>query len=100
VPTATDGIWDYIAEDSIDEADQWIGKLFDAFDAIGNTPGIGHKREDLTDHPVLFPARRSLPRYLSRHIAACRNCGCDSGRTRYSRFSALPVFSVTHSGKL
>ena len=43
MPTATDGIWDYIAEDSIDEADQWIGKLFDAFDAIGNTPGIGGK---------------------------------------------------------
>jgi plasmid stabilization system protein ParE len=36
-----DGIWDYIAEDNIDAADQWIGKLFDAFDAIGKTPGIG-----------------------------------------------------------
>jgi plasmid stabilization system protein ParE len=35
-------------------ADQWIGRLFDAFDAIGNTPGIGHKREDLTASPVLF----------------------------------------------
>jgi plasmid stabilization system protein ParE len=33
---------------------RWIGKLFDAFDAIGNTPGIGHKREDLTAYPVLF----------------------------------------------
>jgi hypothetical protein len=22
------------------------------FDAIGNTPGIGHKREDLTAYPV------------------------------------------------
>jgi plasmid stabilization system protein ParE len=49
-----DGIWDYIAEDSIDAADQWTGKLFDAFDAIGNTPGIGLKREDLTTYPVLF----------------------------------------------
>jgi plasmid stabilization system protein ParE len=38
----------------IDAADQWIGKLFDAFDAIGNAPGIGHKREDLTAYPVLF----------------------------------------------
>jgi plasmid stabilization system protein ParE len=43
-----DGIWDYIAEDNIDAADQWIGRLFDAFDAIANPPGIGHKREDLT----------------------------------------------------
>jgi toxin ParE1/3/4 len=49
-----DGIWDYIAEDNIDAADQWIGRLFDAFEAIGNTPGIGHKREDLTTYPVPF----------------------------------------------
>lgn len=28
--------------------------MFDAFDAIGNTPGIGHRREDLTDYSVLF----------------------------------------------
>ena len=49
-----DGIWDYIAEGSIGAADQWIGRLFYAFDAIGNAPGIGHKREDLTAYPVLF----------------------------------------------
>jgi plasmid stabilization system protein ParE len=49
-----DGIWDYISEDSIDAADRWIDKLFDAFDAIGDAPGIGHKREDLTAYPVLF----------------------------------------------
>ena len=49
-----DRIWDYIAEDSFDSADAWIAKLFDAFDAIGNTPGIGHKRDDLTNYPVLF----------------------------------------------
>jgi plasmid stabilization system protein ParE len=49
-----DCIWDYIAEDNIDAADQWIARLFDAFEAIGDTPGIGHKREDLTTYPVLF----------------------------------------------
>lgn len=49
-----DGIWDYIAEDNVDAADQWISRLFDAFDAIAETPGIGHKREDLTPYPVLF----------------------------------------------
>jgi plasmid stabilization system protein ParE len=49
-----DGIWEFIAEDSIDAADRWIGKLFDAFDAIGDAPGIGHRREDLTAYPVLF----------------------------------------------
>lgn len=49
-----DDIWEYIAADSVDAADRWIGKLFDAFDALGTTPGMGHKREDLTDLPVLF----------------------------------------------
>ena len=49
-----DGIWDYIAEDSLYAADKWIDRLFDAFDAVANTPGIGHKREDLTAYPVLF----------------------------------------------
>jgi len=50
-----DDIWEYIARDNIDAADQWTGKLFDAFEAIGRTPGIGHKRENLTGcYPVLF----------------------------------------------
>jgi plasmid stabilization system protein ParE len=39
---------------NVDAADRWIGKLFDAFDAFGDTPGVGHKREDLTAYPVLF----------------------------------------------
>ncbi len=49
-----DEIWDYIAADNIDAADRWIDKLFDAFEALGKTPGIGHRREDLTRNPVLF----------------------------------------------
>jgi plasmid stabilization system protein ParE len=49
-----DDIWEYIAADSIDAADRWIAKLFNAFEAISRMPGIGHKREDLTAYPVLF----------------------------------------------
>jgi plasmid stabilization system protein ParE len=49
-----DEIWDHIARDSIDAADRWIGKLFDAFEILGRTPGIGHRREDLTQYPVRF----------------------------------------------
>ena len=33
-----EAIWEYIAEDNIDAADQWIGKLFDAFETIEQTP--------------------------------------------------------------
>jgi plasmid stabilization system protein ParE len=47
-------IWEYIAQDDIDAADRWISKLFDAFENLGRTPGMGHKREDLTASPVLF----------------------------------------------
>jgi plasmid stabilization system protein ParE len=49
-----DEIWEYIAADNIEAADRWIGRLFDAFEALGRTPGMGHKREDLTAYPVLF----------------------------------------------
>jgi plasmid stabilization system protein ParE len=49
-----DEIWEYIAIDSLDAADRWIGKLFDVFEALGRTPRMGHTREDLTSHPVLF----------------------------------------------
>ena len=49
-----DEIWEYIAADNLDAADRWIGKLFDAFKALGAKPGLGHRREDLTPFPVLF----------------------------------------------
>ena len=49
-----DESWEYIAADSLDAADRWIGKLFDAFEALGQTPGMGHRREDLTAYPILF----------------------------------------------
>jgi len=47
-------IWEYIQQDSIDAADRWIDKLFDTFESLAQTPGMGHKREDLTAFPILF----------------------------------------------
>lgn len=47
-------IWGYISSDSIEAADRWITKLFDAFEAVARMPGIGHRREDLTNYPILF----------------------------------------------
>jgi plasmid stabilization system protein ParE len=49
-----DEIWEHITQDNIAAADRWIGKLFDAFDALARNPGMGHKREDLTAYPILF----------------------------------------------
>jgi len=61
-----DNIWEYIAADGIDAADRWIGNLFDAFEALGRTPGIGHRRKDLTLYPVLFwPVGAYLVIYLA-----------------------------------
>jgi plasmid stabilization system protein ParE len=42
-------IWNYIAEDSIDGADQVVARLYDAFTRLGQTPEMGHHREDLAD---------------------------------------------------
>jgi plasmid stabilization system protein ParE len=44
----------YIAEDSIDAADRWIAKLLRRLQRFGDSPGIGHKRDELTFLPVLF----------------------------------------------
>ncbi len=49
-----DEIWEFIAADSVDAADRWIGKLFDAFENLGRLPNVGHRREDLTKYSVLF----------------------------------------------
>lgn len=49
-----DDIWEYIARDNIEAADHWIGKLFDAFEALAQNPKMGHPRADLTQYPVLF----------------------------------------------
>jgi toxin ParE1/3/4 len=49
-----DCIWEYIAQDNIHAADRWIAKLFDSFQTITNTPGIGHDRQDLTTLDVKF----------------------------------------------
>jgi plasmid stabilization system protein ParE len=63
-----DEIWEYIAADNIGAADRWIERLFDAFEALARAPGMGHKREDLTDYPVLFwPVGSYLIIYRAEH---------------------------------
>ena len=47
-------VWEYVARDSVEAADGWIAKLFEAFEMVARAPGIGHKREDWTNYPVLF----------------------------------------------
>jgi len=62
-----DEIWEYIAEDNIESADRWVGRLFDAFEAIARNPGIGHTRQDLTAQSILFwPVGAYLVLYRAR----------------------------------
>lgn len=51
--------------DNVDAADRWIGKLFDAFDAIGD------KREDVTAYPVRLGAWSSIAPHRD---PLCRRC--------------------------
>ena len=56
-----DDIWEHIAADDIDAADHWVEKLFDAFEALGQTPGMGHRREDLTAYLIIYRAPEGRP---------------------------------------
>jgi antitoxin ParD1/3/4/toxin ParE1/3/4 len=47
-------IWSYIAKDNIKAARRVRLRICDACQRIAELPGIGHRREDLTDKPVLF----------------------------------------------
>lgn len=48
-------IWIYLAQEtSLDYANQIEAHLFKDFERLAATPGLGHRREDLTELPVLF----------------------------------------------
>ena len=47
-------IWDYIATENLDAADRVIDTLFAAFEQLAALPGLGHRREDLTNQPLRF----------------------------------------------
>lgn len=62
-------IWDYIAQDNMDATDRWISKLFDAFEALALSPGMGHRREDLSAFPILFWPVGAYPRQNGLAVA-------------------------------
>jgi antitoxin ParD1/3/4 len=47
-------IWTHIAADSVDLANRIYEEFHALFGSLGQTPGQGHTREDLTGRPVLF----------------------------------------------
>ena len=63
-------IWEYIAADSVDVADRLVGDLFDAFEALASTPGMGHRRGDLT--AIRSCSGLLALTWLSIELSACR----------------------------
>lgn len=52
--TDLDEIWEYIAEDNIDAADQLLADIHAVLRTLGASPHIGHRRPDLTTRPLRF----------------------------------------------
>jgi plasmid stabilization system protein ParE len=49
-----DEIWLYIAQDSVEAADRVVERLYAAIHKLAENPGVGHKRQDLTNQAVRF----------------------------------------------
>jgi toxin ParE1/3/4 len=47
-------IWAFISQHSFDAADRVVEDFYRAFGQLADTPGLGHKRNDLTSQNVLF----------------------------------------------
>lgn len=47
-------IWIYIARHDIAAADRLETGIYEACELLARNPGLGHKRLDLTEEPVLF----------------------------------------------
>jgi len=47
-------IWEYIATDNLEAADQVLQEIHDAVGSLVRFPHQGHVRPDLTSHPLRF----------------------------------------------
>lgn len=80
-----DDIWEYIADDSIAQADRWIAKLFDAFEILEATLALDTgARPNSISGSIL--ACRIIPCHLPIITRADGNCG---GNPRFTRHSGI-----------
>jgi antitoxin ParD1/3/4/toxin ParE1/3/4 len=75
-------IWQYLAQDAgISVANYIEAELYEAFETLARSPGIGHRRADLTAAPVFFFVahqymivyRKSFPLEIAAVIHGKRN---------------------------
>lgn len=57
-------IWDYIAEDSLEQADRWVDKLDEKFELLAIQPMIGRARVELAADLRSFPFGRYVIFYV------------------------------------
>ncbi|MBD2311038.1 type II toxin-antitoxin system RelE/ParE family toxin [Desertifilum sp. FACHB-1129] len=48
-------IWDYIADDSMDRADEFLNRIEEKLRLIARSPGVGRKRDELLPGLQSFP---------------------------------------------
>ena len=97
-------IWRYLAEEAgLAVADRIQDELLKAFEGLGNFPGKGHKRSDLTSRDG------ALPRRVSIYGQKTEKTGKDRGQTGRSlisicrktgNFPSVPVFPKRLSSRL
>jgi plasmid stabilization system protein ParE len=56
--TDLDEIWEFIATDSIQSADNFREEIFETFQNVVPFPHQGHRRSDLTSRPLRFTSLR------------------------------------------
>lgn len=79
-------IWDYIADDSLDQADAWVDRLTEQFQVLAEQPLMGRLRGELA------PRVRSLPfgRYVIFYVSL--DDGIDVVRVLHSARDIDPSF--------
>jgi plasmid stabilization system protein ParE len=87
-------IWRYLADRaSVETANRIESKLYQAFELLTRSPNLGHKRSDLTKHPVLFFSSSALSLFdRLPHKGPAGNRGCAPWKTGYRATSSRPNF--------
>lgn len=58
--TDIEEIWEFIAADNLDAADNFLQEIYEAIQALVSFPYLGHGRPDLTSKPLRFQIVREL----------------------------------------
>ena len=56
--TDLDEIWEYIAQNNVDAAGRVLADIHSTLTTLAGSPQIGHRRPDLTTHPLRFHVAR------------------------------------------